>query len=121
MFEKLADKIATAAGSGLAFALAVTLIIIWLFVGPLFQFSDTWQLLINTPTTIVTFLLLFLVQNTQMKESLAQKVQLNEIALAIKSARNLVVSVDQKSLEELTQLEKDQILRAAQMLQGEQK
>lgn len=119
MFEKFSEKVAKVAGGSGGFAMGLMLVVVWLCTGPIFQFSDTWQLLINTPTTVITFLMLFLIQNTQLKTSLAQKVQINELALAISNARNFVVSVDKKSLSELTEIEKQQIIRAAHMLQGE--
>jgi low affinity Fe/Cu permease len=100
-FER-ASQIATRwTGSSWAFVLAALVILIWLVAGPLFRFSDTWQLVINTGTTIVTFLMVFLVQRSQNKDSLACQLKLNEIVAALEGASNRLVNIEDLSEEEL--------------------
>lgn len=117
MFDKFSERVANLTGSSGAFSVAIGTVVVWLLVGPLFMFSDTWQLLINTPTTVVTFLLLFVVQRTQIKANVAQKVQLTELILAIETARNSTADLDSKSLTELTEIEQNQINRVADAIQ----
>jgi len=81
-------------GSAWAFAGAVLVILVWLLTGPTFHFSDTWQLIINTGTTIVTFLMVFLIQNTQNRDAKATQLKLDEIIRAIKGARNTLVDLE---------------------------
>jgi low affinity Fe/Cu permease len=83
-FEKFSAKVTSAAGSSPAFTIAVSLVVIWLITGPIFDFSETWQLVINTGTTIITFLMVFLIQKSQNKESLAIQLKLNELWLRMK-------------------------------------
>ena len=92
------------AGTSWAFAAAVLVIAAWLVTGPLFHFSDTWQLVINTGTTIVTFLMVFLIQRTQNKDSLAVQLKLNEIVAAIQGASNRLIAVEELSEPELQTL-----------------
>jgi low affinity Fe/Cu permease len=92
------------AGSSTAFALAVGVILIWILTGPIFHYSDTWQLVINTGTTIVTFLMVFLIQRSQNKSALAVQLKLNEIVAALDGASNRLVSVEDLSEEELNVL-----------------
>ena len=86
--ERLATAVARWTGSTSAFSLALAIILVWALTGPLFQFSDTWQLVINTGTTIVTFLMVFLIQRTQNKDSLAIHLKLNELVAALEGASN---------------------------------
>jgi len=104
------------AGSSWAFAVAVAIILIWAVTGPLFRFSDTWQLVINTGTTIVTFLMVFLIQRAQNKESKAVQLKLNEIVAAIDGASNRLIDVESLSEEEIAVLHKHygEISRLAQ-------
>ncbi len=88
-------------GSSLAFALAVGTILVWLISGPLFQFSDTWQLVINTSTTIVTFLMVFLIQRAQNKDSRAVHLKLNELVAALPWTSNRLISVEELTEEEV--------------------
>ena len=88
-------------GSTYAFIFAASIIVIWLISGPIFHFSDTWQLVINTGTTIITFLMVFLIQRAQNKEALAVQLKLNEIVAAIEGASNRLISVEDLSEEEL--------------------
>ncbi len=92
-------------GSAWAFAGAVLVIVVWLLTGPTFHFSDTWQLIINTATTIITFLMVFLIQNTQNRDAKAVHLKLDELIRAIKDARNELVDLEDLSDEELKKLE----------------
>jgi low affinity Fe/Cu permease len=88
-------------GSTSAFVTAALIIVIWLITGPLFHFSDTWQLVINTGTTVVTFLMVFLIQRSQNKDALAVQLKLDEIVAALEGASNRLISVEDLSEEEL--------------------
>ncbi|MBP1740693.1 MAG: hypothetical protein H6Q48_2986 [Deltaproteobacteria bacterium] len=103
-FNRLAKWTARAAGKPVAFALAIGIVIAWVATGPVFGFSDTWQLVINTGTTIVTFLMVFLLQNTQYRDSEAIQIKLDELIRAIEGAHNALLE-----LEELDQTELDRI------------
>jgi low affinity Fe/Cu permease len=92
-------------GSAWAFASALLIIVVWLVTGPVFHFSDTWQLIINTATTIVTFLMVFLIQNTQNRDAKAVHLKLDELIRALKGARNQLVDLEELSDEELKKLE----------------
>ena len=94
-FDKAAQWTARECGRVHTFALAVMLVLVWALAGPLFHFSDTWQLVINTGTTIVTFLMIFLVQRTQTKDALAIHLKLNEIVAALKGASNRLIDVEE--------------------------
>jgi len=96
---------AIALGSAWAFAGAVLVILVWVLTGPMFHFSDTWQLVINTATTIVTFLMVFLIQNTQNRDAKAVHLKLDEVIRALKGARNQLVDLENLSDEELKKLE----------------
>jgi low affinity Fe/Cu permease len=89
------------AGSSWAFGVAVAIILIWVATGPLFHFSDTWQLVINTGTTIVTFLMVFLIQRAQNKESKAVQIKLNEIVAAMQGASNRLIDVESLSEQDI--------------------
>jgi low affinity Fe/Cu permease len=97
-------------GSAWAFAGAVLVILLWLLTGPMFHFSDTWQLIINTATTVITFLMVFLIQNTQNRDAKAAHLKLDELIRAVKDARNELVDLEDLSDEELKKLE-DQFRR----------
>ena len=86
MLERFSRRVTEATGSSSAFMVALLIIIIWIVTGPLFHFSDTWQLVINTGTTIVTFLMVFLIQRSQNKDALAIHLKLNEIVAALEGA-----------------------------------
>ena len=105
-FEKFALKITRATGSTYAFLIACSVVIIWLITGPLFGYSDTWQLVINTGTTVITFLMVFLIQKTQNKDSIAIQIKLNELVAASDVASNRIVSVEDLTEEELIVIEK---------------
>ncbi|QHT66483.1 low affinity iron permease family protein [Rhodocytophaga rosea] len=103
-FEKFSNKVTALTGSSGAFMLALFSIIIWLCTGPIFNYSDTWQLVINTGTTIVTFLMVFLIQKSQNKESMAVQLKLNELIAANKGASNRLVNVENLTEQELKTL-----------------
>jgi low affinity Fe/Cu permease len=103
-FDKLAHWTARHAGRASAFVLALTVIVVWGVTGPIFQWSDTWQLIINTGTTIVTFLMVFLIQNTQNRDTEALQIKLDELIRVNEKARNRLLQ-----LEELTEEEMDDI------------
>ncbi len=92
-------------GSAWAFAAAALAILVWIVTGPTFHFSDTWQLIINTATTIITFLMVFLIQNTQNRDAKAMQLKLDELIRALKNARNELVDLEELSDEELKKLE----------------
>jgi len=103
-FESFSKTITGLAGSTGAFGLALGIIVVWGLLGPLFRFSDTWQLVINTGTTIITFLMVFLIQRSQNKDSLAIHLKLNEIVAAVQGASNRLVDVESLSEKELETL-----------------
>ena len=109
-FRLFARRSSVMLGSAWAFAGALLVIVIWLVTGPTFHFSDTWQLIINTGTTIVTFLMVFLIQNTQNRDAKAMHLKLDEVIRALKKARNEMVDLEDLSDEELNRLE-DQFRR----------
>jgi low affinity Fe/Cu permease len=112
LFAQFAHTAARAAGSPAAFLLATVFIIVWAVTGPTFGYSDTWQLVINTATTIITFLMVFLIQNTQNRDSLALQVKLAELIIAMKGAENRIATVEELAEDELEQLHKDLCARA---------
>ena len=93
-------------GSAWAFGGAILIIVVWGLTGPMFHYSNTWQLIINTGTTIVTFLMVFLIQNTQNRDAKAAHLKLDEIIRALKGARNQLIDLEKLSDEDLTSLEK---------------
>ena len=117
IFEKFANLATKATGSTGAFIIACCIIIVWAAVGPVFHFSDTWQLVINTGTSLVTFLMVFLIQKSQNKDSLAIQVKLNELVAANALASNRIISVEDLTEEELIGLNK-YYTRLAEMTQG---
>jgi low affinity Fe/Cu permease len=103
-FEAFSKAITQFTGSTPAFGIALGVVIVWALVGPLFGFSDTWQLVINTGTTIVTFLMVFLIQRSQNKDSLAIHLKLNELVAAMQGASNRLIDVEDLSEKELATL-----------------
>ena len=103
-FSRLAKWTAHMAGHPIGFGIAALTIIVWGLTGPLFGFSDTWQLVINTSTTIVTFLMIFLVQNTQNRESAAIQLKLDELIRAMSGAHNAYLDLEEMTEEELEEL-----------------
>ena len=107
LFRQYAEKTAHAVGTPWAFAIAVMTIIAWAVVGPIFGFSDTWQLVINTGTTIITFLIVFLIQNTQNRESRIIRLKLDELLRGVSGARTGFVSLDNMTDAELDEIQKE--------------
>jgi low affinity Fe/Cu permease len=105
-FRKFSMCIARFAGTPIAFTISLIIIIVWAIVGPIFHFSDSWQLVINTSTTIVTFLMVFLIQNMQNRDAKAIHLKLDELIRAMKGARNNLMTLETLSEEELEMLEK---------------
>ena len=105
-FPRFAKAAATAAGTPAAFAIAAMTILVWAATGPIFGYSDTWQLIINTGTTIVTFLMVFLIQNTQTRDTEALQLKLDELIRANKGARNLLLDLENMDDEHLEELRK---------------
>jgi len=102
--ERLSTTMTRWTGSTSAFALACAVIVVWVVTGPMFGFSDTWQLVINTGTTIVTFLMVFLIQRAQNKDAMAIQLKLNELVAAIDGASNRLIDVEDLSEKELVAL-----------------
>ena len=106
-FRCVAHHIATAVGTPWAFTIAFLSILAWGITGPLFHFSDTWQLVINTATTIITFLMVFVIQNTQNRDTRAIQLKLDELLRAVQGARTRLVALETLSDAELDELEKE--------------
>jgi low affinity Fe/Cu permease len=106
VFEKISGAVAKAAGSTAAFLTAIAIVIAWLIAGPIFKYSATWQLAINTFTTITTFLMVFLIQRSQNKDSVAIHLKLNELVVAHDFASNRLVAIESLSEDEMKVLQK---------------
>jgi low affinity Fe/Cu permease len=104
LFERLAQRVAAWAGRPPAFILALSVVIVWVFTGPLFHWSDTWQLVINTGTTIVTFLMVFLIQNAQNRDASAIQAKLDELIRALETGRNEFIGIEHLTEKELLQI-----------------
>jgi low affinity Fe/Cu permease len=107
IFRVVANRISIWTGSASVFLLAVAVVVVWGLTGPLFHYSDTWQLVINTGTTIVTFLMVFLIQNTQNRDSKALQLKLDELIRATKGARNQYVDLEDLNDDDLQELDKE--------------
>lgn len=116
-FTRLAKMAALASGKALTFVLAVTVLVVWAISGPLFGFSDTWQLVINTGTTIVTFLMVFLIQNTQNRDTEAIQIKLDELIRAVKGTREEVMDLEELDEKELDEIRKSYLLLAEEARQ----
>ncbi len=103
-FPAFARAAANVSGSPVIFALALVVIVVWAITGPIFSYSDTWQLLINTGTTIVTFLMVFLIQNTQNRDTQAVQLKLDELIRVTKGAHNLMIDLEQLDDEQIERL-----------------
>ena len=103
VFGAFASKTSQLTGKPIAFLLATAVVIVWAATGPYFSYSDTWQLVINTGTTIVTFLMVFLIQNTQNRDTVALQLKLDELILATSKARNNIVGIEDATEEEIEQ------------------
>lgn len=106
-FDELAKAAATNSGKPVTFMAAVAIILLWAVTGPIFKFNDTWQLVINTGTTIVTFLMVFLIQNSQNRDGCAVQIKLDEIIRSLNGAKNDLIDLESKSEEELESLRSD--------------
>ncbi len=106
-FSRMAQAVSTWAGHPAMFLLAILVVLAWAAMGPMFGYSDTWQLVINTGTTIVTFLMVFLIQNTQNRDILTVQLKLSELVLAMKGAENRFAALEDMSDEELHELHED--------------
>jgi low affinity Fe/Cu permease len=116
MFSRAACVTAHWMGKPIAFLIAAALVIIWAMTGPLFGYSDTWQLVINTSTTIVTFLMVFLIQNTQNRDTMAIQLKLSELIIAVSEAENRFATAEDLSDDELEKLHQELHKRAETML-----
>ena len=105
LFRRLAHRTAAAVGRPWAFLLALLVVVVWAATGPLYHYSNTWQLVINTGTTIVTFLMVFLIQNTQNRDAMVVHLKLDELIRAVKEARTELVDMESLSDEELERLQ----------------
>ncbi len=103
-FTTLSSRIAGFVGQPLAFVIALSTIIVWAVTGPLFDFSDTWQLVINTSTTIITFLMVFLIQNSQNRDAAAIHAKLDELVRAVADARNAFIGIEHMSARQLEEI-----------------
>ena len=110
-FTSVANTIARFVGDPVAFVLAVATVVVWAITGPLFHYSDTWQLVINTGTTIITFLMVFLIQNSQNRDAAAMQAKLDELIRALEQARGQFIGIEHKTDKEIqeirTELEKE--------------
>lgn len=114
-FERMATQVSAATGRPKAFLLALAVIVVWAVSGPIFRWSDTWQLVINTGTTIVTFLMVFLIQNSQNRDGAAIQAKLDELIRAVSDARNEFIGI-----EHLNEQELDEIRTALENIAGDE-
>ena len=117
-FNRFSTKITKLAGSPGAFIGAISVIVVWLFTGPVFHFSDTWQLVINTSTSLITFLMVFVIQQTQNKDTMALHLKLNELIACNKKASNRLIDIEDLTEQELQHL-KDFYIKLARMTSKE--
>jgi low affinity Fe/Cu permease len=119
IYSKWAKATAEIAGSSYVFMGAVSIVLIWAISGPFFDFSETWQLVINTGTTIITFLMIFLIQNTQNRDTEAIQVKLEELIRVSSKARNQLIDMEEKDEEEIRKIREDIWLSARQGCESE--
>src|SRR3979490_2938865 len=113
VFTRFANSAALWMGKPVIFVSALVVVLIWAASGPIFNFSDTWQLVINTGTTVVTFLMVFLIQHSQIRDTLAIQIKLSELILAVQGAENKLARVEDLSDEEMERLQEEHRRRAA--------
>lgn len=106
-FGRIASHVSKATGSAYAFVVAILLILVWMVTGPVFNYSNTWQLVINTLTTIVTFLMVFMIQNTQNRDTKAVHIKLDELIRAEKGARNEFTAIEESTDEDLEKMQRE--------------
>ena len=106
-FRRFAHRVSISVGAPWAFALALAIVLVWALTGPVFGFSDTWQLVINTGTTVITFLMVFVIQNTQNRESQVIQLKLDELIRAVQDARNEFIELDREPEGVLVEREKE--------------
>ncbi len=111
-FTRVAKLASRTAGRPATFMIAVTVILLWAVTGPLFQYSDTWQLIINTGTTIITFLMVFLIQNTQNREAEAVQIKLDELLRSMENAHTVLLDLEELDEDELALIRKDYLALA---------
>jgi low affinity Fe/Cu permease len=111
-FTRAAKWASRTSGRPFTFALAVTIILVWAITGPIFQFSNTWQLVINTGTTIITFLMVFLIQNTQNRDTEALQIKLDELLRSIENAHTVLLDLEELDDEEIESIRKDYLVLA---------
>jgi low affinity Fe/Cu permease len=119
-FHRFAVRSSTIVGAPWSFLLAIVVIVVWSALGPVFRYSDTWQLVINTGTTIVTFLMVFLIQNSQNRDAKAIHLKLDELIRAHRSARNELIDLEQMTERELDQLHEEFVKTRDRRVQGRQ-
>jgi len=107
LFTRIAGFVAGFAGQPISFILALTVIIVWGVTGPIFNYSDTWQLVVNTATTIITFLMVFLIQNSQNRDSAAMQAKLDELLRAVEQARVQFIGIEHKTDREIEKIRAD--------------
>ena len=117
-FSRFAHEMARLTGKPAAFIVAFLAVVIWAATGPLFGYSDTWQLVINTSTTIITFLMVFLIQNTQNRDQMALQVKLSELIIAVKGAENQLATAEDLTEEDLERLHEEFRARAEATLES---
>lgn len=105
-FDKFSSKVTKITGSSYAFVVAVLLVVVWACSGPIFHFSDTWQLVVNTGTSVITFLMVFIIQQSQNKDTMALQLKLNELIAASSKASNRLIDIEDLTDQELKQLKK---------------
>jgi len=110
LFTRIAGRVAAFAGQPAAFVIAIATILLWLLSGPVFHYSDTWQLVVNTATTIVTFLMVFLIQNSQNRDAGAMQAKLDEVIRSIEAARNQFIGIEHRTDREIDRI-RDEIER----------
>jgi low affinity Fe/Cu permease len=118
-FDRLADRLTVILGSAEALIASVVVVAVWAITGPIFEFSDTWQLFINTTTTVVTFWMVFVIQNSQNRESKATQLKLDELIRAMEGARNRFIELDSATADELAEREQELVALAHRHPRGE--